>query len=488
MYFILVQIVTFWCFLTQIPFRSRYGPDKDYEEWQKKYPQESTSLLYHSLSREAWAYNFYYVQRHNSNPFNTFQMALGKIGDRTHKEYIDIYLKSRYGVSVVIPDRPPDFIGMLVGSLDFNMTEPVPQQVNYALHKPEDQVSCGACYIFSALAVLEYHMAKLLRVPDIRLSVQYVIDCGLQHNLQGCQGGNPLQVYSFIHTHGIIESQYYTYSAREGTCNLTPFQKTKILRPSINYTARVNIKAQDVKKILHHSGPVVIAFDAEPLEFFLYGSGVLETSCGPGSRSNHAVALMGYGLDEATNKEYILLQNSMGPTWGENGFFRMPLGKNICLNHARWAIIPAHSKIVTLNIFVRCARQRDRRAAARARMDPELAVYWYNVGMGGTEALFRYPRRFPDQLSVSADLPQPSGELSEGTPVFVRPASGTCTESWRVGTVTSVAGDRPEVVEVDGIPRHRSHVREVPVEPEERTVRRSQRTRIAPSWHADYDL
>ncbi|KAL3307833.1 cathepsin, partial [Cichlidogyrus casuarinus] len=182
-------------------------------------------------------------------------------------------------------------------------------------------------------------MAKLLRVPDIRLSVQYVIDCGLQHKLRGCFGGSEQQVYSFINVHGIIESQYYNYSAREGTCNLTPFQKTKILRPSINYTGPFNIKAQDVKKILHHSGPVVIAFDAEPLEFFLYGSGVLETSCGPGSSSNHAVALMGYGLDEATNKEYILLQNSMGSTWGENGFFRMPLDKNICSIYSRWVII-----------------------------------------------------------------------------------------------------------------------------------------------------
>ncbi|KAL3307909.1 hypothetical protein Ciccas_013566 [Cichlidogyrus casuarinus] len=267
---IFLLLVCLCCGLAQTTCRSPY------EKWRAEYPDSkwSSSLLYQRLSRQAWEENFDHVQRHNANPRKSFKMALSKIADRTHKEYIDIYLKPRYGVMNLKPvvDSRLEYTGRVSSKLpELNTYQRLPRHRNYSLHKPEDQVSCGACYIFSALAVLEYHMAELLNVPDIRLSVQYVIDCGLQHNLQGCLGGSGKDVYAFINAHGIIESKYYEYSAREGTCNLTPFQKSKILRPKIKYFVKKNIKKEYVKTIVHNFGPVVVGFDAEPLEIFLYG-------------------------------------------------------------------------------------------------------------------------------------------------------------------------------------------------------------------------
>lgn len=43
---------------------------------------------------------------------------------------------------------------------------------------------------------------------------------------------------------------------------------------------------------------------------------------------NHAVLAVGYGVEDGV--PYWLVKNSWGGDWGDNGYFKMEMGKNMC--------------------------------------------------------------------------------------------------------------------------------------------------------------
>ena len=88
---------------------------------------------------------------------------------------------------------------------------------------------------------------------------------------------------------------------------------------------------EDELKAAVYKQPVSVAFDCVD-DFMDYSSGVYNsTTCANGSSDvNHAVLAVGYGTDSDSGLDYWIVKNSWSATWGNEGFFKIQRGVNMC--------------------------------------------------------------------------------------------------------------------------------------------------------------
>lgn len=206
------------------------------------------------------------------------------------------------------------------------------------VHKSMDQGEhCGSCWAMAATGSMEASVA--LRYPDVpllRLSVQELMDCETSLD-QGCEGGNPLLAFDFLHRFGLTSAHRYPYTGKTGHCQTTTNPVAKVQAWGIIKPHKENV----MKLAVRYLGPLAVSFRATHPDFLNYTSGIFDVAnCGHKKdpehvtiHNNHALLITGYG--EETNKynetiPYWIARNSWGTTWGENGFVRIRRGKNTC--------------------------------------------------------------------------------------------------------------------------------------------------------------
>lgn len=92
---------------------------------------------------------------------------------------------------------------------------------------------------------------------------------------------------------------------------------------------------EELMKInLVKNGPMAVSFEVYN-DFFHYKGGVyvhtgLQEKFNPFEITNHAVLLVGYGVDAATGVKFWTVKNSWGTQWGEDGYFRIRRGTDEC--------------------------------------------------------------------------------------------------------------------------------------------------------------
>lgn len=177
---------------------------------------------------------------------------------------------------------------------------------------------CGSCWSFSAIGAIEgQHFKKTGKLIDF--SQQNLIDCNHDEELGnfGCKGGDMITAFNFlIKQKGTALASKYPYTARDVyKCNYKPSQSGEVI------TSYITIESGDERRLqvfLAQHGPIAIAVDASNPTFQNYKSGVYyEPKCS--ANINHAVLLVGYGVESKTGEEYWLVKNSYGEIWGELG-------------------------------------------------------------------------------------------------------------------------------------------------------------------------
>ncbi|KAE8736738.1 Cathepsin C-like peptidase 1, partial [Frankliniella occidentalis] len=195
-----------------------------------------------------------------------------------------------------------------------------------------NQGSCGSCYAFSSVGMMEARLRlRTNNTVQTMLSPQDVVSCsGLS---QGCDGGFPYLIAGrYAQDYGLVDEQCAPYTGKDSSCPRESCDR--VYSSGYRYVGGYygGCNEAEMKLALVQNGPVSVSFEVHP-DFMHYKSGVyhrvaLESELDPPpyfEEVNHAVLLVGYGVDPSGEK-YWIVKNSWGQDWGENGFFRIRRG------------------------------------------------------------------------------------------------------------------------------------------------------------------
>ena len=204
--------------------------------------------------------------------------------------------------------------------------------------------ACGSCWAFAAAGALSdrVKIATSGRIPEFNLAPQGLLDCGLEAG--SCNGGNPTLAYEFIANTGLTDETCMPYRGvdvanwgesdcadrmcrrcdRFGTCKFLPR----------NETTRVFVEEHGVLKgvdamqaEIAARGPIACLMYAHASAFENYVGGIIiDATRYPGT--THVVVVTGWGVDKDGVKHWIV-RNSFGTEWGELGYYRQEMGKDI---------------------------------------------------------------------------------------------------------------------------------------------------------------
>ena len=180
----------------------------------------------------------------------------------------------------------------------------------------KDQQQCGSCWAFSAIVALE--SAYVQKTGNLTsLSEQDLVDCVT--GCDGCDGGWPSVAieYTINSTQKGIDSELsYPYVGYDESCS---YNSSNVVGKVHNL---VKIPQGSVDLLINAvltQGPISVAIDASDPNFMMYQSGIYQLGdCDPDSL-DHAVAVVGYGID-INGHRYYIVKNSWGTDWGMDGY------------------------------------------------------------------------------------------------------------------------------------------------------------------------
>nr|XP_022321807.1 cathepsin L1-like isoform X2 [Crassostrea virginica] len=266
--------------------------------------------------KSVWLKNLDVITKHNLEAdlgHHSFRLGMNEYGDMTTEEATAM-LNGVRGSGFVNGSTflPPN---------NLKLPKTVDWRKEGYVTPVKNQRRCGSCWAFSAIGALEgQHFRKTGKL--VALSEQNLIDCS-KENL-GCFIGLMDNAYKYISRNGGIDTEEsYQYIGKKDTCK---FQQSHVGATCTGFV-RVTNGELNLQKAVASVGPISVAIDASRPSFHLYKEGVYdEEACSRLMSLIHAVVVVGYGTFQG--KDYWLVKNSWGTSWGMEGYIMMSRNKD----------------------------------------------------------------------------------------------------------------------------------------------------------------
>jgi len=295
--------------------------NEPWEEFKIRYGKSYSSVEAEIARRMIFEQNVKRIQQHNLE-YNlgkhSYFLGINKFSDNTFEEYVQIFkpfnLKEKKGATYLEPSN----VGDAPSSVDWRTkgyVTPVKQQGQ-----------CNSSWAFSATGSLEgQHFRSTGKL--VSLSEQNLIDCSKAWGNNGCKDGTADYAYQYIiDNKGIDTETSYPYRGMDNvTCQ---FKAVNVGATMVGfYNFPLNSTESTLQSAVAAFGPISAVIDASQISFQFYAGGVYDEPNCSSTQLNHHVLVVGYGTT-FSGKDFWLVKNDVGTTWGESGYIKMSRNKN----------------------------------------------------------------------------------------------------------------------------------------------------------------
>lgn len=296
-----------------------------FDAWKAEHGKSYASGAAEAKAFSAFAANEEKIAAHNGRGDSSFELGHNEFSDLTSDEFF----AGRLGYNASLAKAEAREMHVSTPEMLAAAPDAVDWTTKGAVTPIKNQGQCGSCWSFSATGAMEgaYFLAsgKLLA-----LSEEDLVQCD-RVNDNGCQGGLMDNAFKFVEKNGVAAEAAYPYTSGTGIRGLCDTAKEKAAVVTVTGFKDVPSGDEDALKTAVAQQPVSIAIEADKSVFQLYKSGVLDSPmCG--KKLDHGVLAVGYGTAKTFlgHKDYWLVKNSWGPTWGAQGYIKIARGKNMC--------------------------------------------------------------------------------------------------------------------------------------------------------------
>jgi cathepsin L len=319
-----MKLIVFMALVATISAKTLWHQLEGYsfEHYKTEYGKVYHSESEHEFRRKVFENTLAAVQKHNADPTKSWKEGINHMSDWTDDEFKAL-LGYDKAIALQFHGQPhPEYktkvdVAAIPDNLDWR-DEGIVTTV-------KDQGRCGSCWSFASAETLESHIAKQTGILQV-LSEQNILDCTPNPKkcggTGGCEGGTAELAYGrMVETGGLTTEWIYPYLSHNGTdfkhCQFDP--KTSVVQVT-GYQKLPTNKYQPLLQAVVSEGPIAVSVDASSWKN--YESGIYNGCNQTNPDIDHAVVLVGYGVDDKNN-QYWTIRNSWTPHWGELGFIRL---------------------------------------------------------------------------------------------------------------------------------------------------------------------